>query len=263
MSLDLANKTCLVTGGASGLGKAIATRFFAAGANVVICDVNESRLQETSLELAGPDGSDRLKTIKTDVTSSTEVQSLFDSIVAQFKHLDILINNAGVMDRFEPVGDLDEALWDKVLAVNLTAPFLLSKLAVKSMLAKEVVDGCILNIVSTAGKAGYVAGAAYTASKHGLVGLTKNTATFYGAKGIRCNALMVGGMMTNITDAFATGINTEGKDKMKDLMTAAKTPLCDVNQVAEFCVSVSCGPGAKLINGTCIPVDHGFAGLLG
>ena len=158
MSIDLSGRTCLVTGGAGGLGKAIAARFFAAGANVVICDVNEERLRHTSLDLAGPDGDARLKIIKTDITSATEVQTLFDEIVTQFQKLDILINNAGIMDQFDPVGDLDEGLWDKVIAVNLTAPFLLSKLAVRNMLAQEAVQGCIVNIVSLAGKAGFMAG---------------------------------------------------------------------------------------------------------
>ncbi|PWY91359.1 short chain dehydrogenase/oxidoreductase [Aspergillus sclerotioniger CBS 115572] len=263
MSINLTGKTCLVTGGAGGLGKAIAARFFSAGANVVICDVNEERLRQTSLDLAGPDGDARLKIIKTDITSATQVQTLFDEIVTQYQKLDILINNAGIMDHFDPVGDLDEGLWNKVIAVNLTAPFLLSKLAVRNMLAQEVVQGCIVNIVSLAGKAGFMAGAAYTASKHGLVGLTKNTASFYGSKGIRCNALMMGGMMTNITDAFMSNINMEGKDKAVGLMTAAGVPLCDVDRVAELCLSISCGPGAELINGTCIPVDHGLSGLLG
>ncbi|RAH61605.1 short chain dehydrogenase/oxidoreductase [Aspergillus piperis CBS 112811] len=263
MSINLTGKTCLVTGGAGGLGKAIATRFFAAGANVVICDVNEERLRQTSMDLAGPSGDARLKVIKTDITSATEVQALFDEIVAQFQKLDILINNAGIMDQFHAVGDLDEKLWDRVMAVNLTAPFLLSKLAVRNMLAQEIVNGSIVNIVSIAGKAGWMAGAAYTASKHGLVGLTKNTASYYGNKGIRCNALMMGGMETNITDAFMSNINLEGKDKAVALMTAAAAPMCDINRVAELCLSISCGPGAEIINGTCIPIDHGMSGVLG
>jgi NAD(P)-dependent dehydrogenase (short-subunit alcohol dehydrogenase family) len=153
--VSLTGKTCLVTGGAGGLGKAIATSFLAAGANVVICDVNEERLQQTSAEL-GETG--RLKAIKADITSASAVQTLFDEIIADFKKLDILVNNAGIMDRFDPVGDLDEALWDKVIAVNLTAPFLLSKLAVRNMLAQPTTDGCIVNIISLAGKAGWAAG---------------------------------------------------------------------------------------------------------
>lgn len=161
MSIDLTGKTCLVTGGAGGLGKAIATRFYSAGANVVVCDINEERLRQTSLDLAGPSGDARLKVIKTDIASATEVQALFDEIVANFQKLDILINNAGIMDQFDAVGDLDEKLWDKVMAVNLTAPFLLSKLAVRNMLAQDVVNGSIVNIVSIAGKAGFMAGMSF------------------------------------------------------------------------------------------------------
>ncbi|KAF7586148.1 hypothetical protein BBP40_009403 [Aspergillus hancockii] len=257
---DLSGKTCLVTGGAGGLGKAIARKFLEAGANVVICDINEDRVQQTSAELTGK-GS--LKALKVDITSSTAVQGLFGTIIADYGKLDILINNAGIMDRFDPVGDLDEDLWDKVMAVNLTAPFLLSKLAVRNMLEQPSPDGCILNIVSLAGKAGWTAGAAYTASKHGLVGLTKNTAAFYGNKGIRCNALMMGGMHTNIVDALMANVNEEGKNKAMAIMGAVRSPLCEIDAVAELCLSMTCGKGARLVNGACIPVDHGFSGALG
>ncbi|GES61720.1 short-chain dehydrogenase/oxidoreductase [Aspergillus terreus] len=257
---ELSGKTCLVTGGASGLGKAIATRFLDAGANVVICDVNDERLQQTSTELAGRG---TLKAIKADITSAAAVQSLFDEITATLQNVDVLVNNAGIMDRFDPVGDLDEGLWNKVIAVNLTAPYLLSKLAVRDMLKQSSPDGCIINIVSLAGKAGWAAGAAYTASKHGLVGLTKNTAAFYGNQGIRCNALMMGGMNTNITDAFMAGVNEEGMKKVKELMEAVKTPLCELDQVAELCLTLASSRGARLINGACIPVDHGFCGIVG
>ncbi|GFF29853.1 bacilysin biosynthesis oxidoreductase BacC [Aspergillus lentulus] len=257
---SLAGKTCLVTGGAGGLGKAIASTFLAAGANVVICDINEDRLQQTSAEL-GEIG--RLKAIKTDITSASAVQTLFDEIIADFGKLDILVNNAGIMDRFDPVGDLDEALWDKVIGVNLTAPVLLSKLAVRNMLAQPTPDGCIINIVSVAGKAGWAAGAAYTASKHGLVGLTKNTAAFYGNKGIRCNGLLLGGMNTNITDAFQAGLNEEGKDKAVEIGGAVKARLCEIDDVADMCLFLACGKGSKLINGALIPADNGWTGVLG
>ncbi|KAF7176947.1 hypothetical protein CNMCM7691_004372 [Aspergillus felis] len=258
--VSLAGKTCLVTGGAGGLGKAIASTFLAAGASVVICDVNEDRLQQTSAEL-GETG--RLKAVKADITSASAVQTLFDEIIGEFGKLDILVNNAGIMDRFDPVGDLDEALWDKVMAVNLTAPFLLSKLAVQNMLAQPTTDGCIINIVSVAGKAGWAAGAAYTASKHGLVGLTKNTAAFYGNKGIRCNGLMLGGMKTNIADAFQAGINMEGKDKAFEILGAIKPPMCEIDDVADMCLFLACGRGSKLINGAIIPADNGWTGVLG
>lgn len=151
----LAGKTCLVTGGGGGLGKVIASKFLEAGGSVVICDVNEERLQETSAELSskGP-----FKAIKTDITNKEAVQSLFDEVIREFGKVDVLVNNAGIMDQFDPVGDLDIELWERVMAINLTAPFLLSKLAVKNMLEQEKPDGRIINIVSVAGRAGWASG---------------------------------------------------------------------------------------------------------
>lgn len=152
---SLTGKTCLVTGGASGLGKAIATKYLEAGANVVICDINEERLQQTSTELStkGP-----LKALKIDVSQQSELESLVEQTISAFGKIDVLVNNAGIVDRFEPVGDLDPEFWNRVMAVNLTAPFLLSKLAVNNMLAQPKPDGQIINIISVAGKAGWAAG---------------------------------------------------------------------------------------------------------
>lgn len=151
----LAGKTCLITGGAGGLGKAIATQFLESGANVVICDVNEERLQATSAELS-PKGP--LKAVKTDITATSEVEHLFESVISEFGKIDVLVNNAGIMDHFDPIGDLDMELWDRVIAINLTAPALLSKLAVRNMLEQPKPDGRIINIVSAAGKAGWASG---------------------------------------------------------------------------------------------------------
>ncbi|KAJ5124471.1 Glucose/ribitol dehydrogenase [Penicillium bovifimosum] len=256
----LAGKTCLVTGGGGGLGKAIAAHFLEAGANVVICDVNEERLQETSAELS-PKGP--LKAIKTDITQTSEVESLFDTLIAEFGKIDVLVNNAGIMDRFDPVGDMDMEIWDRVMAINLTAPALLSKLAVRNMLAQEKPDGRIINVVSVAGKAGWASGAAYTASKHGLVGLTKNTAAYYGNLGIKCNALMMGAMETNIVDAFKTGMNEDGCNKLRTVLEAIKAPAVDLNEVAGFCVNMTYGKGASQINGAMIAIDNGWTSVVG
>ncbi|KAJ5753970.1 uncharacterized protein N7511_008123 [Penicillium nucicola] len=257
---NLTGKTCLVTGAGGGLGKAIATQFLEAGANVVICDINETRLQETSAELS-PKGP--LKAIKTDITNTGEVETLFETAIGAFGKIDVLVNNAGIMDHFDPIGDLDMELWDRVIALNLTAPALLSKLAVRNMLQQETVDGRIINIVSVAGKAGWASGAAYTASKHGLVGLTKNTAAFYGTKGIKCNALMMGGMHTNIVDAFKTGMHTEGYQKMASILESIQTPPVDVDEVAGFCVNLTYGKGAGQINGATIAIDNGWTSVVG
>ncbi|KAJ5395688.1 uncharacterized protein N7487_009991 [Penicillium crustosum] len=232
----LAGKTCLVTGGGGGLGKAIATQFLEAGANVVICDVNEEHQRSGEP---------------------------FETLIGEFGKIDVLINNAGIMDRFDPIGDLDMELWDRIMAINLTAPALLSKLAVRNMLAQPKPDGRIINIVSVAGKAGWASGAAYTASKHGLVGLTKNTAAYYGNKGIKCNALMMGGMETNIADALSNGMHMEGYEKMVNILNSIQAPHVDVNEVAGFCVNMTYGKGAGQINGASIAIDNGWTSIVG
>ncbi|GKT46895.1 3-beta-hydroxycholanate 3-dehydrogenase (NAD(+)) 2 [Colletotrichum spaethianum] len=259
--VDLSKKTCLVTGGAGGLGRAIAAAFLAAGSNVVICDNNEERIQKAAAELGG---AGRLTAVKTDITDQSQVQELFDKIAENFGTLDILVNNAAIMDRFDPVGDVELDLWDKVMAVNLTAPLLLSKLAVRSMLTKPETSGCIINIASGASKAGWLAGTAYTASKHGLIGLTKSTAAFYGPRGIRCNALMIGIIGgTHLNEAFRNGCHEEGRQKLGEIFSGVKPQPCKVDDVAGICLSLASGPGWNTVNGGLIAVDHGWTSVVG
>lgn len=268
-STALNGKTCLVTGGAGGLGKAIATAFLQAGAHVLVVDVNEERVKQTETDLAGS-GPGSLTAFTADITSLEAMEKLFSDIGAKFSKLDILINNAAIMDRFEPVGDLDVALWNKVLAVNLTAPAILSKLALGSMLQGQQEGrppqavGHIINIASGAAKAGWLAGTAYTASKHGLVGLTKSTAAFYGDKGIRCNVLTLGVMPeTNINDAFKTGIHPEGRQKVGEILSGLRPTPCNLDDVAALCVSLTSGPAGNAVNGAVIAVDHGWTSVVG
>lgn len=156
VSTGLTGVTCLITGGASGLGKVIATSFLKAGANVAICDIHEERVRQTKEELAGLGA---LLALPVDITDSNAVQDMFTEITNKFGTLDVLINNAGLMDRFDPVADLDPALWDRIMSVNLTAPFILTKLALNIMLQKQPgPSGSIINIASGAAKAGWLAG---------------------------------------------------------------------------------------------------------
>jgi NAD(P)-dependent dehydrogenase (short-subunit alcohol dehydrogenase family) len=151
----LAGKIALVTGGAGGLGKAIATKYLEAGATVVICDINKERITQTITELSEKG---TIRGYVYDISIAKEVEQLFDKISTEFGTLHILVNNAGIMDRFDPAGDLDPALWDRVIAVNLTSPFLLTRKAIEIFLTQKKPDGYILNIASMAGKVGLAAG---------------------------------------------------------------------------------------------------------
>ena len=97
--------------------------------------------------------------VQTDITSDSSTQKLFDSTMSKFGQVDFLINNAGIMDDFKPVGDLDRETWDRVLAVNLTAPYELSKMVINHILGREKQKGAIVNVSSIAGTAGFRAGA--------------------------------------------------------------------------------------------------------
>lgn len=255
MSQVLSGTTVLVTGSAGGLGKAIAVGFLEAGANVVVCDINKERLEGAQAELA-PRFGDKLLARVVDATADAAVEQLFKETVDRFGHLDVLVNNAGVTDVFDPAGTLSRELWDRVLNVNLTGPFLTTKAAIKTMEPRS--SGTIINIGSNAAFYGSNAGLAYTVTKHGVLGLTRNTAAFYGDKGIYCIMLQLGAMLnTNISDIFANGMNADGMALMQKNFPGLKPGENDVQleTVAKFCVFLANRDIAKTMNGASVPLN--------
>lgn len=150
-------KSVLVTGGCGGLGKAIVDSFMAQGANVVVVDYNEDLVSKFKSEVA-PADADRVLVLTKDVTSEEALDSIFQEAADKFGALDYVVNNAGIMDRVDPAGELDKAIWDRVIAVNLTAPTMITKRAVNQMMAKQVKGAAIVNISSIAGFKGFCAG---------------------------------------------------------------------------------------------------------
>lgn len=141
------------------------------------------------------------------VTGDLSEQEVVDRVTAtaveRFGGVDVLVNNAGIMDRMSAVAEVSDAEWERVIRVNLTAPFLLTRAVLPHMLAAG--KGVVVNTASEAGLRGSAAGAAYTASKHGIVGLTKSLAVMYRGKGIRANAIAPGGTSTGITVDIEAG----------------------------------------------------------
>lgn len=203
----MSGRTVLITGAGGGLGKATATAFLAAGANVAICDVIQERIDSTSKEWteAGYDG--KFLATTANVVDLASVQQFVDAAVAKFGRLDVVVNNAGIVDDFTGAAECSAEMWDRVIGVNLRGPYHLIKVAV-TQFEKQTdgeAGGVIINICSTSSIYGGNAGAAYTASKHGLLGLNKNTAFTYNDKGIYSVALIMGGMDTNVSDPFKRG----------------------------------------------------------
>jgi len=157
MADSLEGKACLVTGAAGGLGKAIAQAFLAAGAKVVLCDINAGRLKDTTDEFS-TSYPDKVVALQADITNESAVEKLFEEALDKTHRLDVLVNNAGLMDKFDPVGTLEKQEWDRILAVNLTAPYLMTKAAVNQMLAQEPAGGTVINVASSASMAGFRAG---------------------------------------------------------------------------------------------------------
>jgi NAD(P)-dependent dehydrogenase (short-subunit alcohol dehydrogenase family) len=186
-------KTAVVTGAGSGIGRATAVRLAREGARVVATDISAERLQKLKSDCADLD----VQTVVGDVSAQTTVDAVF---AAANGRVDALANVAGIMDGFLPPAEMDDAVWARVMDVNVTAIMRMTRAVLPSMMTAG--HGSIVNVSSEAGLRGSAAGAAYTTSKHALIGFTKSTAFFYTPSGIRCNAVAPGGVATNIEAPF-------------------------------------------------------------
>lgn len=194
----LENKVSIITGSGSGMGKAIALLFASEGSKVFATDIDQKRLDTLNREIKEKGG--EVTTLMANMAKEDDVENMINVAVNTYGTLDILVNNAGIMDHFQPVGEVEDSMWEKVMKINLEGPFKAMRSAVNIFLAKG--KGNIINICSIGGIKGGVAGAAYTASKHGLIGLTKNTGYMYSKLGIRCNAIAPGAVNTNISETI-------------------------------------------------------------
>ena len=200
MTCDLHNKTAIVTGAGQGLGKAIAFTLAGAGAKIVLVDINPEKLKSVSSELDKL-GCDCLS-LEIDVSSNEQLETLIRETIKQFGGIDILVNNAGICPR-TALMDIGEQEWDNVLAINLKSVFLLSRLVLQEMKAKQ--SGRIINMASGAGKVGGVqVGAHYSASKAGIICLTKTLALEGAGYGVNVNAICPGVIETEMTTAISS-----------------------------------------------------------
>lgn len=214
MSLkDFESRVVLITGGATGIGRATALAFAKRGAKVVIGDVNE-QAKET-IEMIKQEGAEALFK-KTDVTSSSDVKSLIDFTVEQFGGLDHAFNNAGVLPPTKDFADMTEEDFDFVVNVDLKGVFYAMKHEIAYFITKG--KGTIVNTASIAGIIADPGMAPYVAAKHGVVGLTKAAGIEYIAKGIRVNAIAPGLVETNMTKGWLED------EEMKKVVTA-NTPI--------------------------------------
>ena len=241
-------KSVVVTGASSGMGWKIALDFAAEGATVIAVARRRERLDQLVRDAEGLAG--KILAYPGDVSSQEINEGMIDFAVAQCGKLDVLVNNAGIMDEFKPIGEVTNDQWERVLGGNLTGPMYAMRKAVQVMCGQET-GGNIVNVASIGGIRGCRAGASYTASKHALVGLTENTAYMYAGK-LRCNVVCPGGVETEVMNG-QTDISQFGMGRiMAGLDTSIPSGKPEDISAAVLYVA---SDAAKFMNGSTIVVD--------
>ena len=245
-------KCVVVTGASSGMGRKIALDFAKEGATVIAVARRLERLEEIAKEAESFAG--KILPYQGDISLEEVNNGMIDYAVKECGKLDVLVNNAGIMDEFTPIGELTDELFNKVMAVNLNGPIYAMRKAVQVMLEQET-KGNIVNIASIGGVCGARAGVAYTASKHAIVGATKNTAYMYAGK-IRCNVVCPGGVETEVMNS-QTNISQFGVDRiMAGLDTSI--PAGKVEDISTAVLYIA-SDDAKFMTGAEIVIDGGVS----
>jgi 3-oxoacyl-[acyl-carrier protein] reductase len=251
LSRSVAGKVAIVTGAASGMGRATAHLLSDEGAKVAVVDLDPERVAVVVKEITDAGG--EAEGFDVDVSDPAAVKALIAGVVERFGGIDILINNAGVSIPASAAEASDEefdAAWQRTIAVNLTAQALLVRAALPYL--KVNGEGRVVNIASTEGLIATAGIPAYTASKHGVIGLTKSLAVELGRSGVNVNCICPGPINTGMTAAIP--------DAAKETYARRRVPLRrygEPEEVAQMTVSLVL-PAASFLNGAVVVVDGGM-----
>lgn len=241
------NKIVIITGAASGIGKATAELFAKQGASVIISDIQEHEGKAATESIIASGG--KASFFKTDVSKSEEMEALVNFAVKTYGGLDIAVNNAGIGGELNPVADMSIEGWLKVIAVNLNSIFYGMKYQIPAMLNNG--GGSIVNISSILGSVGFAGSSAYCSAKHGMIGLTKTAALEYSAQNVRVNAVGPAFIETPLLDA----LDAEMKKQLVSLHPIGR--LGTSEEVAELIFWLG-SDKSSFVTGSYYPVDGGY-----
>ncbi|GAA2054190.1 SDR family NAD(P)-dependent oxidoreductase [Leifsonia soli] len=239
-------RTVIVTGAASGIGRATASRIAREGGRVIAVDISAERLDD--LAAGFPAGT--VTTVVGDITKQDDIDAI---VAAAGDRIDALANIAGVNDDFSPAHETSDAVWERTIGINLTGGFKLTRAVLPAMLRAGA--GSIVNVASEAGLRGNASGTAYTVSKHGVVGLTRSTAFMYGPQGIRVNAVAPGGVATGIP--MPAHPSESGTARLTPFQQQIPT-IATAEQLAASITFLLSDDGVN-INGAVLPSDGGWS----
>ncbi|MBB6118246.1 SDR family NAD(P)-dependent oxidoreductase [Nocardiopsis algeriensis] len=237
----------LVTGAASGIGRATASRVAREGGKVVAVDISADKLESLVAELPGSD----IVPVTADLTVPEDIERI---LAAAGPRVDALANVAGISDDFSAIHEVTDAMWEKIFAVNVDGLFRLTRAVVPLMM--EARRGSIVNVASEAALRGSAAGVAYTASKHAVVGITLNTAVMYATHGIRVNAVAPGGVATGIAGNAWTP-SEFGQGRLGGFMGLIP-PIATAEQLAASITFLLSDDGVN-VSGAVLPSDGGWS----
>jgi meso-butanediol dehydrogenase/(S,S)-butanediol dehydrogenase/diacetyl reductase len=238
-----ANKVVLVTGAASGIGRATARRLASEGATVVIGDINEAGLKAVADEI-------RATAVPFNAGKAASCRDFINAAVEKHGRIDMLCNIAGVMD-WAPLDQFGDDRWDRLVSINLSSVFHLSKAAIPHLLKTK---GNIVNLASAAGLVGIAYTAGYCAVKHGVVGLTKSMAIEFAAKGVRVNCICPTGVKTAMMDNLAFPENVDMSLLMRNNSKMGEGEMIEAEDVAAAVLYLGT-EDARYITGVALPVD--------
>lgn len=248
----LEGKVIIVTGAGSGMGRAMANLFSTEGARIVAAEWHQNTLDEVVAEVSAAGGA--IVGVQGDVSVREDCERIVQAAIDTYGKLDVLCNNAGIMDNFAGAAEVDDAIMQRVFGINVYGPLYLTRAALPHMLGN---GGSIVNSASLAGLGGGAAGAVYSMSKHAVIGLTKSTAWQYAKQGVRCNAMAIGAVQTNIMQNTALGINEHGMQVSKPWIDLAPAYLIP-DDVANLALFLASDESSK-INGAVITADGGWS----